>query len=119
MSSSSIQSVFPKPSGGQITGASLLLVRAENFAILLIAVVAYSRIAGGWVMFAVLFLVPDLSISGYLAGSIWGSRVYNAAHTYLAPVLLGALGGGIGAPICVRIALIWCAHIGFDRVLGF
>ena len=58
----------------------------------------------------------DLRLSGR---QHLGSRVYNAAHTYLAPVLLGALGGGIGAPICVRIALIWCAHIGFDRVLGF
>jgi hypothetical protein len=24
-----------------------------------------------------------------------------------------------GVPICVAIALIWAAHIGFDRLLGY
>ena len=94
-------------------------LRLEGAAVLLAAVAAYH--AGGlrWSVFALLFLVPDLSLLGYLAGPRTGALAYNLAHSYVAPLLLGALGLAGGPNLLVGYALIWCAHVGFDRALGY
>ena len=47
---------------------------------------------GSWALFALLLLAPDLSALGYLAGPAAGAACYNAAHTYLVPAALGAVG---------------------------
>ena len=48
-----------------------------------------------------------------------GAVVYNAAHSYLAPVALMTSGFAIGDPLTLSIAMIWLAHIGIDRALGY
>ena len=45
--------------------------------------------------------------------------VYNAAHSYLAPVTLMITGFAITSPLILSIAMIWLAHIGIDRALGY
>ena len=57
---------------------------------------------------------------GYLAGSCWGARCYNAIHSYVAPAALGLSAllfhtHGMLLPV----ALIWANHIGVDRLLGY
>ena len=72
---------------------------------------------GGY--FLALVLAPDLAMLAYLAGPRWGSIVYNLAHT-TAPALSLALAGFLaGAPIASAAGLIWIAHIGLDRALGY
>jgi hypothetical protein len=56
---------------------------------------------------------------GYLAGPRLGSAAYNAAHTYLAPLACGALGLWAGADLLVLAALVWAAHVGVDRAVGY
>ena len=72
-----------------------------------------------WLWFAVLFLAPDLSIAGYLAGSRAGAWTYNLAHTYA--LALGLLATGLITEhrTLFGAGLIWCAHIGFDRLFGY
>ena len=41
-------------------------------------------------LFALLFLMPDVSMVGYLANAQIGAAVYKAVHIYLGPPLLGA-----------------------------
>ena len=53
----------------------------EALAALVAAVLAYRALGGGWVHFAWLFLVPDLSMLAYLAGTRVGSVAHNAAHS--------------------------------------
>jgi hypothetical protein len=77
------------------------LLHLEGTAVLAVSVFAYYSDHGGWGLFALLFLMPDVSMVGYLAHAQIGAAVYNAVHT---PLLL---------------ALIWVAHIGLDRMLGF
>ena len=73
---------------------------------------------GGAGIFVLLFLAPDLGMLGYLAGPRVGAFVYNLFHTYLGPAVLLVVGlMTLGAP--VYWALIWFAHIGLDRALGF
>ena len=49
----------------------------------------------------------------------WGALAYNAAHSYLGAVGLLAAGVLGASPLLLAAALVWCAHIGFDRVLGY
>jgi hypothetical protein len=74
---------------------------------------------GSWILFVLLLLAPDLSMLGYLAGSRIGAAIYNAFHTYALPVILAAYGLLEGSSLAVSMALIWLAHIGVDRLLGY
>jgi hypothetical protein len=56
---------------------------------------------------------------GYLAGSRVGAALYNAAHTYLTPGVLLAIGLLAAQQQLVPLAFIWTAHIGIDRFLTF
>ena len=56
---------------------------------------------------------------GYLGGTRVGTTSYNAAHTYVGPVVLGATAVVTGTDAAAEIALIWLTHIGFDRALGY
>lgn len=101
-----------------VSGTPRLLLRVEGLVVLIAAVVAYQTIGGSWLLFALLLLVPDVALVGYLANPRVGAAAYNALHTYLGPGALAALGlaGMVSGvwPIC----LIWIAHIGMDRALG-
>jgi hypothetical protein len=66
-----------------------------------------------------LFLVPDLSFLGYLAGARTGAIVYNAVHSYIAPMVVITSGFALASPLVLSIAMIWLAHIGIDRALGY
>ena len=69
--------------------------------------------------FLVLFFAPDLSFVAYLAGPKIGAFFYNALHTWLAPVLVAAFALLTDWRYGYGIALIWCAHIAFDRSVGY
>jgi uncharacterized protein DUF4260 len=96
-----------------------LLLRVEGGVLLLAALVIYGQTGGNWWLFALLLLAPDLSMLGYRAGNATGAAVYNLAHTEVFPALLSAAGLLAGQPVLLSLALIWFAHIGMDRVLGY
>ncbi|HEV2909773.1 MAG TPA: DUF4260 domain-containing protein [Candidatus Eremiobacteraceae bacterium] len=102
-----------------VSGGPKNLLRVEGLTVLALAVVLYWRGGFSWILFAVLFLVPDVSMLGYLINPRIGAVCYNLVHTYVGPLLLAPIGMFAGVPICVAIALIWAAHIGFDRLLGY
>lgn len=96
-----------------------LLLRIEGGAVCAAALAVYFDADFGWVLLLVLFLAPDLTFVGYAAGPRVGAAVYNAAHTYVGPLALGA-GGIIGdSDLATQLGLIWAAHIGIDRLLGY
>ncbi len=95
------------------------LLRLEGALVFGATLVAYHLLGGNWWLFAALLLVPDLAMLGALLGPVAGARIYNAAHTYLLPGLLGAAAWGLGLAVLVPFALIWVAHIAMDRALGF
>lgn len=75
-------------------------------------------LAADGVTFAALFLAPDVAFLGYLAGPRVGAAAYNTTHSTLGPLALAAI-GVLYAPDAMPLALIWLAHIGFDRALGY
>jgi hypothetical protein len=95
------------------------LLHCEGAALLVASVVAYATRGDSWWLFGVLFLAPDLSTLGYLVNARVGATCYNAVHTEIGPAALLAVGSFAPSPFLVSLALIWLAHIGFDRLLGF
>ena len=103
-----------------VQGSSVVfLLRLEGLAVAAISALLYARTGASWWLFAALFLVPDLSMLAYLAGPCWGARVYNAYHNYAPPALLALCALLLRAPALLPYALVWTAHIGADRMLGF
>ena len=47
------------------------------------------------------------------------AAVYNAFHSYPLPAVLAAYGLLGGLPLTLGVALVWFAHIGMDRAVGY
>lgn len=97
----------------------LVLLRAEGASIAVVVTLLFAVVSRDWWLFALLFFVPDISMIGYLAGPRIGALSYNVFHTYLTPTVIAIVGFLGGAPIVTEISMIWFAHIGFDRALGY
>jgi Domain of unknown function (DUF4260) len=95
------------------------LLRLEGLAVGAGALALYVHGDFGWILFAALALAPDISFLGYAAGPRVGTACYDALHTTVLPIALGAVGVLTGADPAVQVALIWLLHIGVDRALGY
>jgi len=95
------------------------LLHFEGATVLALSIWSYHGSHGNWFLFALLFLAPDLSMVGYAVNARAGSITYNAIHTYVGPLLLGGYALVTSHTTMFQVALIWIAHIGFDRLLGY
>jgi hypothetical protein len=95
------------------------LLHLEGASILVLAIFLYRAGHFPWWMFAALLLVPDLFMLGYLWNARFGSTVYNSVHTLSVPVLLFVASQLFHMDRLAPFILIWIAHIGMDRMLGF
>ena len=94
------------------------VLQLEGAAVLAVSLLFYHWSHGSWLQFALLCLLPDLSMLGYAATIRVGAITYNAVHTYVGPLLLAVYAFGSNRPWIVALSLIWIAHIGFDRMIG-
>ncbi|MGO9135774.1 MAG: DUF4260 domain-containing protein [Methylovirgula sp.] len=104
---------------GFVQGGPKLLLRIEGLAVFALATVAYAHTGQAWWLFALLFLAPDLSMLAYLANAEIGAAGYNFVHTLSVPIALLCIGLFLHHSMIEALALIWIAHIGLDRLLGF
>ncbi|MBX3250408.1 MAG: DUF4260 domain-containing protein [Myxococcales bacterium] len=102
-----------------VTGDPRVLLRLEGALLLAASVSVYAHLGASWITFGALFLLPDLSMLGYLTGPRVGALAYNAGHSLLTPGALAASALTLAQPTLLLVALIWFAHIGFDRALGY
>ena len=64
-------------------------------------------------------LGPDIAMLGYLANVRLGASLYNLAHLVALPAVLAAVALITHRSGLLSFALIWIAHIEFDRALGY
>jgi hypothetical protein len=102
-----------------VRGSVLTLLRLEGLSVAAVSAVLYAHTGASWWLFAALWLVPDLSMLGYLGGSCRGARVYNAAHTYTVPAALALSALFLHVGVLLPLSLIWVNHIGVDRLMGY
>jgi hypothetical protein len=103
-----------------VTGLPLRILRSEGVVLFAAALAAYfTGLNEPWWLVPLLLLVPDVFMVGYARSSRVGAWSYNFAHSYPAPALLGAVALATGDHLWQGVALIWFAHIGMDRTLGY
>jgi Domain of unknown function (DUF4260) len=104
---------------GAVTGAPRRWLRLEAAVVLIGALLAYSTTDQSWWLIPAGILVPDLMMAGYLAGTRIGAAIYNLAHATPLPASLIGLGWWQHRSLVAAVGLIWLAHIGLDRVMGY
>ena len=104
---------------GFVQGGVRTTLRLEGLAVLAASVTAFAGLHASWWLFAALFLVPDVSFLAYLMNARIGAVAYDAMHSYIAPLFLGLTAWFAPAPFLTPVVLIWIAHIGLDRAVGY
>jgi Domain of unknown function (DUF4260) len=100
-------------------GLPRVLLHLEGAAVAVSALVLYFWDGHPWWLLLVLALAPDLSMVAYAFGPRAGAIAYDLAHTYALAVPLAVLGVLTDVDALVQVGLVWIAHIGVDRALGY
>lgn len=119
MSSTSFAAPVGATADGTVVGAPRRWLRVEGATLLIGALVGYSTTGQPWWLVPLTVLVPDLLMVGYFGGTRLGARVYNLAHSTSLPAAMVGIGWWQSQPLLVALALIWLAHVGMDRMLGY
>jgi uncharacterized protein DUF4260 len=91
----------------------------EGATLLALGLGAYAHYDESWLMFVLLFFVPDVGVLGYLVNARLGAVTYNLTHSYPGPAIVMAAGLAADSGLVISLGLIWFAHVSFDRMLGF
>jgi len=95
------------------------LLHMEGFAVLVLSLYFYASNEFSWILFFILLFTPDFSMLGYLLNNKVGAMIYNLFHTYSISILVVGCGLLVSNPTILMIGLIWIAHIGMDRMIGY
>ena len=104
---------------GVVTGRPRAFLRVEGLALLVAALIAFSRTGQAWWLLPATLLLPDLGALGYLLSRSAGALLYNLAHATPLPLALVGLGVWLQAPFAVALGTVWLAHIGLDRAMAY
>jgi hypothetical protein len=96
-----------------------ILLSLEGLTLFIGSIVLYAYYGGTWWLFLLLLLSPDLAMLGYLLNTRIGAMSYNLIHTTVLPLSLAIASLLLGWTLGLQLALIWFAHIGMDRTVGY
>ena len=109
----------PDATPGVVTGRPLIWLRVEALCTAIAALVVFATTGQPWWLVPALFLIPDLSWLGYLAGPKAGAWIYNLAHSAPLPLALLAAGAGWHIGAFVVAGAVGLFHLGLDRALKY
>lgn len=95
------------------------LQRLEGLLLLVGGVLGWNASNLSWWWFALLLLVPDLFMAGYLAGPRLGAAIYNLGHSLIGPAALLGWAWLGGSDLALALGSVWLAHVGMDRMFGY
>lgn len=93
--------------------------RLEGLAILIASVITYFWLGYTWWVFVLLLFAVDVTLAGYIFGKEPGAIVYNIGHSLFLPITILGFAVVTEASAALGLTLIWTAHIGLDRTLGY
>lgn len=102
-----------------VSGKPRWFLRLDGLVLVVATVFLFAAQHQRWWFYLALFLVPDLSMVGYLKNPTFGASLYNVGHSYLAPAVTIFVGWRAASPLTVAVGLIWLGHIRWDRLLGY
>ncbi len=95
------------------------ILKLEELAEFLLAIVAFSNLEYSWWYFPALLLLPDLSMVGYLANTTVGAVMYNFFHHKALAISVGLVGLLLSNQMIMLAGIILFAHSAMDRILGY
>lgn len=95
------------------------LLKLEELAEALLAVVVFTQLPYAWWWLPALFLLPDLSMLGYLMGPRVGAFSYNLLHHKALAMAVGLAGWWLSLPLLLLAGTVLLFHSAFDRLLGY
>lgn len=95
------------------------VLKLEEAAMFGLAVYLFTFLDYPWWLFAVLFIVPDIGMLGYLVNTKWGAVCYNIIHHKGLAIIVYLAGAYLAQPVMMFIGLLLFAHSSFDRMLGY
>src|ERR1041384_3373767 len=95
------------------------LLKIEEAILFLLSLFLFHELHASWWLFISLFLIPDISMFGYLVNAKTGAIMYNIAHHK--GIALGVYLTGLYFNISSLefAGLLFFAHSSFDRILGY
>ncbi|MBX0292980.1 DUF4260 domain-containing protein [Hymenobacter sp. HSC-4F20] len=95
------------------------LLKLEELAEALFALAVFAYLPHAWWVLPATFLLPDLSMIGYLAGPRVGAFCYNVAHHKALAVAAGLAGWWLAQPVLLLAGTVLLFHSALDRLLGY
>ena len=107
------------PADGMVIGTPRRWLRVEGATLVAGSLIAYSTTGQAWWLVPLTVLLPDLTMIGYLSGPRLGSYLYNLGHSTPLPAAIAAIGWWQDKSLVTGLGLVWLAHIGLDRLIGY
>lgn len=104
---------------GMVVATPRRWLRVEGATLLAGSLIAYSTTGQAWWLAPLTLLLPDLTMVAYLGGPRLGSRLYNLGHSTPLPAAIVAIGWWQDKSLLAALGLVWLAHIGLDRLIGY
>ncbi len=95
------------------------IIKLEEMAMLVASILALIYLKVEWWYFTILFLGPDISIIGYLAGNKFGAICYNIFHHKGIALILLVSGFIYNNWMLQVTGLILFGHSSMDRMAGY
>jgi hypothetical protein len=95
------------------------IIQLEEFAILGLSIYALYFLKADWWVYLLLFIGPDISMLGYLAGDKAGAISYNLFHHKAVAIVLFLIGFISQTYLLEITGLILFGHSSMDRMLGY
>lgn len=95
------------------------LLKLEEAGLLLLSLYLFLLTGYPWWLFMLCFLLPDLSMTGYMVNTRIGAVIYNVVHHRGVAVLVYITGILLHVQVVQFIGIILFAHGSFDRILGY
>ena len=95
------------------------MLRVEGATLFAGSPIAYSTTDQAWWLVPLTLLLPDLTMIGYLGSTRLGSYLYNLGHSTPVPAAIVAIGWWQDKSLVAALGLVWLAHIGLDRLIGY
>src|SRR5699024_10432318 len=95
------------------------ILHLEGLAVFGLSLYLYWLNDYSWLLFFLLILAPDLSMIGYLVNDAFGAKLYNLFHTYIISLAVIFIGMFFSNSTLLAVGIIWTAHIGMDRLVGY
>ena len=95
------------------------LLKIEEFAEFALSIILFSKLPFSWWLYPALFLLPDLSMIGYLVNDKVGAFAYNLLHHKALAVLIGVAGLYLHNDYLMLAGILLFGHSAMDRMMGY